>query len=215
LNDQVYNKSAVLENVKERLEYLSELMEKDLSKVLLPDTSFVSESPKTFKDFIGQTELHEEPQIHEVVSKELSTEREADYKARIMELEAEVRALSLYVTKMISRVVNNQQLQSALFSDGIKLGGAEPSSLMTGSLMEELPRSLDSSPLALPLVPPSSKASVDTASVDTIDSSDPLAPPSESPSPLSRRPTNEWIKGLGNMFSATAGGVPLGGSSTF
>lgn len=59
------------------------------------------------------------------------------YQDKIMELETEVTALTLYVTKMVSRVASNQNLQSALFFDAQKMDFQIPSPAETLETPEE------------------------------------------------------------------------------
>jgi hypothetical protein len=55
----------------------------------------------------------------------------AKYQEKISELETEVTALTLYVTKMAARVSSNQNLQSALFFDYQNMDLSPPSPVET------------------------------------------------------------------------------------
>jgi hypothetical protein len=62
--------------------------------------------------YMKSTEIQTDNQIVVDQSEDL-----AKYQEKISELETEVTALTLYVTKMAARVSSNQNLQSALFFD--------------------------------------------------------------------------------------------------
>ena len=114
------SKSFGIEKARESLRKLSDNLKKEIDELTLFErrNTEIQESYTHKKSSETQTSADYEP-----VSK---------YQEKISELETEIRALSLYVTKIVSRVAGNPNLQSALFFDTHDLDLSPPSPADSG-----------------------------------------------------------------------------------
>ena len=129
--------------MRESLLKLKERVKRDVIELssITKNTSIPDIPAYIFKNSTSTQTLLEETETPDV----------SKYQEKIMDLETEVTALSLYVTKMVSRVAGNQNLQSALFFDKQNQDLSPPSPAETADTPEgsNSPKSFSNKDLSL------------------------------------------------------------------
>jgi hypothetical protein len=172
----VYSKACSIEKIRESLLKLSERIGNDITEL----TSYTESIHETKESpaFVYKKSTEIQTDNHTFVMH--SEEDIAKYQEKILELETEVTALTLYVTKIVARVSTNPNLQSALFFDSSNMCNSLPSPVETQGTSPDGSRS----PNSPDTISPSKGASTRHQQI--------------------LKGTSEWIRGLSMFHSSQA-----------